>query len=148
MAEDSSSIMIALLPISSDSCRIELPHMTLVYAGEVADQKPGAINELAKDACSLAQLSHPLTLRTKGTEVFGGRGYDKEMDVIRLELTPELMAMRRFVDHWNASEYDFNPHVTIGEAGGGVPEIPSHIAFNKVCVGWGNDYLTFNLVYG
>ena len=145
MAEESSSIMIALLPINSDWCKIELPHLTLVFAGETKDHKPGEFNELAKDACLLATLTKPLTLRTDGTEVFGGRGYDEAMDVIMIKKTPELLAMRRVVEKWNKSEYDFNPHVTIGPAGNGISEIPSHIAFNRICVGWGDDYLHFNM---
>lgn len=147
MAENEPSVMIALLPITSDWCRIELPHLTLVYAGPVKDQKPAAFNELAKDASLLATLSRPLTLRTNGTDVFGGRGYDEQVDVIRLKPTPELMAMRRVVDHWDASEYPFNPHVTIGPVGQGLPDIPSHIAFNKLCVGWGDEYLHFAMSY-
>jgi 2'-5' RNA ligase len=145
--DHSSSIMIALLPINSDWCKIDLPHMTLVYAGEVKDQPPGAFNELAKDASLLATLSRPLTLRTNGTEVFGGRGYDDAMDVIRLRPTPELLSMRRVVERWNKSEYGFNPHVTIAPTGQGIPEIPGMIAFNKVLVGWGDEYLTFNMNY-
>lgn len=148
MAEEEKSVMIALLPINSDWCKIKLPHLTLVYAGLVADRKPGDFNEISKDASLLATLARPLTLRTFGTDVFGGRGYDAQMDVIRMKPSPELLAMRRIVEKWNASEYDFNPHVTIGPHGDGLPiDIPSHIAFNKVCVGWGDDYLTFNMTY-
>ncbi len=152
-ADNNSSIMIALLPIVSDWCKLDLPHLTLVYAGQIADQKPGAFNEMAKDASMLATLASPITLRTNGLDVFGGRNPDDPlgasdpmMDVIKLFPTPELMAMRRMVESWDASNFPFNPHVSIGPQGGGVPfPVPSCIAFNRVACCWGNDQLTFNM---
>ncbi len=143
--ENSDSVMIALLPINSDWCRIELPHMTLVYAGKIEDLGPNAFNELAKDASMIAALSRPITLRNVGTEVFGGwPGDDGEVNVFRLEPSTELLAMRRTVERWNASEHPFNPHVTIGPVGS-VVDTPTHIAFDRVLVGWGNEYLTFSM---
>lgn len=149
MADGDESAMIALLPVVSDWCRIDLPHLTLVYAGEVKELKPTDFNELAKDASMIAMLSSPITLRVMGTEVFGGRGYDDKMDVFRLQPIPELMAMRRTVDIWNASEYPFTPHVTVGPEGSSVQvEKPTYIAFNRIMVGWGKEQLIFSLKYG
>jgi 2'-5' RNA ligase len=142
MDDFSDSIMIALLPIVSDWCRQDLPHMTLVFAGETKNQKPGAFNEIAKDASMLAMLSNPFTVRTAGVEVFGDQ--DK-VDVIRLRPTPQLYAMRKVVEHWNASEFPFNPHLTIGPTGQPIREIPGMIAFDKVFVGWGSDQLVFSM---
>lgn len=138
------SAMICLLPIMDDWCKIKLPHMTLVYVGKITDLKPTTFNELAKDASSLATVTNPLTIRTTGVEAFGNWGNGGEVDVIRLQLTPELMAMRRFVNDWNASEYPFNPHCTVGPKGSAsmVP-IPPAIAFDRIAVGWGKDLVSF-----
>lgn len=151
MDPNSDGVMIALLPINSDWCKIECPHMTLVYAGKIGDQKADAFNALAKDASMLASLSRPITLRTAGAEIFGDTlakayGEDK-VDVIKLQPSPELLAMRRVVESWNASEFPFNPHVTVGPAGSLLPEMPTHIAFNKIMVGWGPEQLVFSLNY-
>src|SRR5688572_25809770 len=111
-------IMIALLPSHTEWCRQSTPHMTLVYAGLIEDHSPSAFNELAKDASALAMTNQPMTLRTKGLEVFGEGSVDSpKVDVILLEPNPELLAMRRLVEKWDASEYPFRPHVTIGPQG-------------------------------
>jgi 2'-5' RNA ligase len=143
--DHSEGVMIALLPVVSDWCKIELPHMTLVYCGKVSELKPLVFNELCKDASSLASISKPLTLRTTGVEVFGG-GEDEKVDVIRLQLTPELIGMRRFVHKWNASQYmEYKPHCTVGPQGSAYGEVPSYIAFDRVAVQWGEDLISFNM---
>lgn len=142
------SAMIALLPITTDWCKISLPHLTLVYAGDTTKLGPAAFNELAKDACSLAQLTRPITLEVTGKEQFGNWSDNPQdmVDVYRFRATPELLAMRRFVERWNASEFPFNPHVTIGPAGTSMnDQQPRLLAFNRILVGWGADYLTFNM---
>lgn len=145
MQDHSEGVMIALLPITSDWCQIELPHMTLVYCGKISDLKPSSFNELVKDASALAAISKPLTLRVTGCEVFGG-GEDERVDVLRLLLTPELASMRRFVEKWNASEYkEFKPHCTIGPAGQNYGPKPTYLAFDKICVEWGDEMVSFNL---
>lgn len=141
MMEDvSGSVMIALLPITTDWCRIELPHLTLVYAGETKDLKLTTFNELAKDASMLAVLSRPITLKVMGVEVFGD---EEKVDVLRLQPSPELWSMRRAVEHWNASEFPFNPHSTIGPAGMSSTDYPRYLAFNRILVGWGEEKLIF-----
>lgn len=141
------SVMIALLPIVSDWCHIELPHLTLVYAGEKDKLQASDFNAIAKDACSLAALSRPITLQVLNKEVFGNWTDDPldQVDVYRLRNSPELMAMRHLVEKWNASEFPFNPHVTIGPTGTIVETPPRYIAFDRVLVGWGKEYLTFLL---
>ncbi len=66
MDDFSDSVMIALLPTTSDWCHIELPHLTLVYVGEMDDLKPTVFNELAKDAAMLAMMARPITLNVIG----------------------------------------------------------------------------------
>lgn len=144
MDDNKGSAMIALLPITTDWCRIELPHLTLVYAGEIEDLQPGQFNEMAKDASALAMLSNSIHLKTKGTDVFGGEGEEK-VDVIKLQPSSELWAMRRAVENWDESEFPFNPHVTIGPIGSSMSleMMPGYIAFDRIMVAWGDEYLTF-----
>lgn len=137
----SATAMIALLPITSEWCKIDLPHMTLVFAGEVADMKPVDFNELAKDAMSIAMLSGSIQLRVKGVQVFGPD--DKRVNVLALQPTSELLAMRRVVESWDASEFPFSPHCTIGPIGTEIGYTPSAVAFDRVMAAFGNETLTF-----
>lgn len=144
MQDYNDSVMIALLPITTDWCKIRLPHMTLVYCGEIKDRKPGDFNDMAKDASALAAMSSPMMLKVTGVEVFG-EDTDK-VDVLRLQLTPELAAMRRFVEHWNMSQHPgFKPHCTIGMAGEPHGPLPNYLAFDRLCVYWGEEMINFNL---
>lgn len=138
----SDSVMIALLPITTDWCKIDLPHMTLVYCGEKQILGSSAFNELSKDACALAALSRPLTLQVTGRDLFGP---EDDTEVFTLRHTTELWAMRHAVEKWNASEFPFNPHVTIGPKGSIVPDSPRYIAFDRILVSYGNDQLTFSM---
>lgn len=142
MYDVKDSAMIALLPINSDWCKQELPHLTLVYAGKIQDFRPNAFNDLAKDTAALAMMCKTITLRAMGLDVFGD---EKKVDVIRLRNTPELMAMRRPVEIWNASEYPFNPHVTIGPVGELLEGYPGYIAFDRIMVTFGSESMTFRL---
>lgn len=145
MPDTKNSVMIALLPTTSDWCKIELPHLTLVYAGEVDTLRPGDFNSLAKEASSLAMVSHPLTLGVTGVEIFGD---EEKVDALTFHPSQELLAMRAIVEDWNASEFPFNPHATIGPVETFRPsivDIPSSLLFDKLMVGWGNDRLIFRL---
>lgn len=139
-ASTTDGVMIALLPSTADWCKIELPHLTLVYAGVKSDLKPTQFNELAKDTAMLAALSSGVGLRVIAREPFGDSG---EVDAFRLQPTTELWAMRRAVEKWNASEHPFNPHVTIGPAGTFVEFVPNAIYFDRMYLGWGEESLTF-----
>lgn len=141
-ASPSDGVMIALLPTSVDWCHIKLPHMTLVYAGVKEDLQPSSFNELAKDAASIAMLSSPIYLQVMGRETFGK---NKDTDIFKLRPTSELWAMRRTVEHWNASEFPFYPHVTIGPIGTYVEFPPRVIGFDRIMVGWGDEQLPFSL---
>lgn len=150
--DQQEGVMIAFAPTSDDWCQIDPPHLTLVYAGKRSDLSATDYNNLAKDAASLAMLTRPFSLRVTGVETFGGDD-DPLVRALRFRLTPELAAMRAFVDHWNKSQHrDFKPHCTIGPVGSGIsnPEYdreiyPRSVHFNRIMVGWGSDYLLFNL---
>lgn len=138
------SAMIALVPTTDDWCRQKCPHMTLVYAGELKDLNAGDFNALAKDACSLAMVTNPITLRVTGVDVFG-TDPDPKVDVLKLQPNAELLSLRHIVERWNASEHDFNPHCTIGPAGEYTQESPYALSFDKIMVGWGEEQLIFRM---
>ena len=143
MNDFSTSVMVALLPTTSDWCQIELPHLTLVYAGTIEELRSMDRNVLAKTAVSLAMTSKPITLFVKRLEVFGE---EDPVDVLTLVPTPELIAMRMILDSWNRSEYkDYKPHVTIGPAGSFDGDIPDTITFDRISVCWGSEHLTYSL---
>lgn len=142
-AQASDGVMIAFLPTTTDWCRQELPHMTLVYAGTKDQLQPGDFNSLAKDAASIALLYRPFMLEVTHLDVFGDA--DNKVDVLRFRLTPELMAARRMVERWNKSEHPFQPHATIGPVNGLPIAPPRMVGFNQIIVGWGEESLTFKL---
>lgn len=139
---DNEGVMIALLPTNTEWCKIDVPHMTLVYAGKKSEHPITSFNELAKDAASLAMMCSPIHLKVIGTDVFGSDDEEK-VNVLRFQPTPELMAMRHAVEDWNASEHPFRPHATIGPVSSFLPDIPLALYFDKIAVGWGDEYLTF-----
>lgn len=138
------SAMIALLPTTSDWCKIKLPHMTLVYAGEIPNLMPVEQNEMAKTALDLALACHKMTLVVMGVDVFGDA--DEKVEVLRLRHDPQLTAMRAVVEHWNASEHPFNPHCTVGPIGSTAEGIPDNLTFDRIAVGWGDDLLQYKLL--
>jgi 2'-5' RNA ligase len=144
--EYSDSVMVALLPMTTSWCNIALPHMTLVYAGEIKDLKQTDYNALAKDVASIAMLASPVTLQVLGVAQFGD-GVEK-VDALNLRSNSALLAMRNMVEQWNASNYPFNPHCTIGPVGSLKGMCPPYLAFDRIAVCWGSDLLTFWLNQG
>lgn len=136
------SVMIALLPMTSDWCSIDMPHMTLVYAGLTADLSQTDIMELEKDTAMLSIRTPPIALQVMSRETFGP---DKDTDVFLLKPTPMLLSMRKDVEQWNKSEFPFNPHVTIGPVGTVVNVVPTWIMFDQIMLAVGDEQLTFSL---
>lgn len=144
MKDFSNSVMLALLPTTSDWCRIDLPHMTLVSVGEIPDLRPTDHNELAKVALDFAMTCPVITLVVTGTAVFGE---EDKVEVLTLLPTPQLVAMRSMVEGWDSSNFPFNPHCTVGPVGSITPEnIPDSITFDRIAVGWGDSLLPFKLI--
>lgn len=141
-AHPKDGVMLALLPITTDWCKMPLPHMTLVYAGTVQDLQPSDFNELSKDASMLAALTIPLNLKVMGIKQMGDQ---VKVDALCIQPSTELWAMRRAVEQWNASQFPFTPHATIGPAGTGVDVMPRMLSFDRLYVGWGEECLTFRL---
>lgn len=143
MDDFKKSVMVALLPIGCGWSKIELPHLTLVYAGEIADLDPADFNKLAKDAASIALMNRPISLQVSDVEVFGE---EDKVDVLKFKSTSELEAMRHVVESWNQSEFPFRPHATMGPVGTRMlvqQQIPEYVTFDRVYVGWGEQSLTF-----
>lgn len=142
MDAPNTTAMIALLPISSDWCKIDLPHLTLVYAGKTDELPSTAFKDLCQDAAAIAQLSRPITLRVTGLDVFGPDG--ERVNVLKLLLTPELAAMRRSVEKWNRSEYtEYRPHCTVGPVHETAPIVPGMIAFDRILVAYNDEHVPF-----
>lgn len=138
------SVMIAFLPTNTEWCKMDLPHMTLVYAGPKSELAPADFSALVKDAASIAALTPPFGLSVQQLDVFGPD--DDRVNVLKLRITPELAALYRFVEHWNKSEFSFNPHATIGPATDLAPVYPpDSLWFDKVLVAWGEDQISFYL---
>ena len=142
----SQSVMIAFLPVNSDWCHIDLPHMTLVYAGLIDDLPPTEYNEMGKKVLDISRGSKPFTLNVLGPDVFGDD--EEPVDVLLLEETSDLKSLRAQVDHWNASDHPFSPHVTVGPLGSIEGNIPNRILFDRISLNWGdrgfNCYLSPN----
>jgi len=144
-----SSVMIALLPTTTDWCKIELPHLTLVYCGEIEDLSFMDHNELAKVGLDLALTCRTLSLEIMVSDVFGDDD-EKDVDVFLLRPTPQLLAMRDIVKGWNRSQHPFRPHVTVGPKGS-IEEwsidkiIPTSLVFDRVLVAWGNEHIVYSL---
>ena len=146
MNEFSQSVMIALLPTTQEWCHIELPHMTLVYVGEIPDLRVSTLPEISKDVYDLAKNFPSQTLTVLGVEIFG-KG-DDEVDVFRLFPTRELLQMRQEVERWNGSEYrQYAPHATIGPVGTAdrLESIPETLTFDRIVLSWGNENLMYML---
>jgi len=148
-ASASDGVMLAFLPTNSDWSRVDIPHMTLVYAGTVDTFSPTDLNNLAKDAASLALLASPFYLTVRGVVKLGPD--DDPVQALSFQATPDLWAMRKFVEKWNKSEFPFNPHATIGPYNAMstyVESVPRSVYFDRLYLGYGDEGLTFNLRRG
>lgn len=142
MKDYSDSAMIALLPMDASWSKLDLPHLTLVYAGEISKLKSSSYNEMAKTASSLALMTNSIMLVSAGVETFGT---DEPVDVLRFRPSQEILAMRTFVEEWNASEHPFSPHITIGPVGSAPQELPEMVYFNRVYLSYGEHNMTFKI---
>ena len=136
------SVMIALLPTSTDWCTLELPHVTLVYAGLVKDRKITDFNEIGKDTAALAMTNRKFGLAVMGVSTYGS---EEKVDALKLRPSPQLLSMRRLVERWNASEHSFSPHATIGPVGSLTVPTPKFLFFDRLIVTWGDSSMTMSL---
>jgi len=140
--QENTEGMIALLPTETGWCNIELPHLTLVYLGEISDFKVTSLNDLVKEVISASRSTKPLMLKVLKTEVFGD---DEKVDVFRLEETKELLTLRSRFEEYDGSEFPFRPHVTIGPAGGQAMAKPLVLTFDRILLAWGDRQFHYRL---
>ncbi len=143
MDNQGNSIMVAVLPKTSDWCKLELPHTTIVYGGEVASSKPTMFNELAKLASVVAESTSEFLAKVKGVETFGE---DEKVSVLVLEKTDELVRLRQKFEKWDDSDFTvYRPHATIGPEGTVINPVPLYLVFDRLAVVWGDQILSFRL---
>jgi 2'-5' RNA ligase len=154
--------MIAYLPANGDWCKQDLPHMTLVFAGETADLNDTDFNAMAKDAISAARVTGSFSLPVMSVDQLGEAG--EEVDALIFHPTPQLLVARKLVEGWNKSQFtDFLPHATIGPAGSANADqvfvntnnfgpgdrrgsvIPSSLYFDRIAAVWNDQKMVFNL---
>ena len=136
------SVMVALLPTTRDWTHLALPHLTLVYVGEIDAVRPTLYNELAKDAMTAADSFGNLDIPVVGVDEFGG-GDQPTVDALRLVPTTQLLALRRIFDRYNGSQWtEFDPHVTVGPVGSATV-VPDTILFDRISVCWGKEMVSY-----
>lgn len=156
--------MIAFLPTNGSWVKQDFPHMTLVYAGEIAGRDDSEYNAMGKDAISAARaVGGSFSLNVTTIETLGDAG--EEVDTLILYPTPQLLVARQIVEKWNKSEFtEFLPHVTIGPAGSAYAQrvvdrtedynypkrrdvLPTSIHFDRLAVCWGDSRAIFDLSF-
>jgi 2'-5' RNA ligase len=157
-----TTAMIAYLPANGDWCKQDLPHMTLVFAGETADLSETDYNAMAKDTISVARITGSFSLPVMSVDQLGDEG--EQVDALIFHPTPQLLVARKLVESWNKSQHtEFLPHATIGPAGSANAEqvfvntnnygpgdrrgsvIPSSLYFDRIGTFWGDQKMIFNL---
>jgi 2'-5' RNA ligase len=155
-----SDAIIAYLPEDGSWCKQDLPHMTLVYCGPIADRQETDLNAITKDAISAARVTGPFSLPVIGVEEWGEE--PERVDVLVLYPTPQLLVARNLVKKWDTGEFpDYKPHATIGPAGSAFANevnynnvasstyyrrqsLPDRLYFDRIIVTWGDKKLVFN----
>jgi 2'-5' RNA ligase len=160
----SDTAMVAFLPANAPWIKQDFPHLTLVYAGPIAERDRSEFNSMGKDGISAARaMRGSFSLNVVGVETLGDPG--EEVDALIMHPTPQLLIARKMVESWNNSEFkDFLPHVTIGPAGSAYASkgstnyedfsysnlrknvLPSSIFFDRLAICWGDDRLIFSLI--
>lgn len=145
MSDYDSSIMIALLPDKAGWVKQDLPHLTVVYAGEIPDAKRSLFGEMVSETTALGLSINPMRLWSSGVKQFGEG--DERVDVLTFETSPELLYVRQRVEKWSKSQYvNYNPHVTIGPVGSSeIEKLPRTVVFNKLLLAWGDRHFRYDL---
>jgi 2'-5' RNA ligase len=145
MNEKSQTGMISLLPMTSEWCKQEFPHLTLVYLGDISQTKQFVFMSIAKSVASMSMLSNPINLKTDGVEILGGQDSENPpVDVLRFSPSQELLAMRNFFEDLDSSEFTiFKPHVTLGPAGSFKETPPLMVIFDRIAISWADTTLPF-----
>lgn len=143
----SSGIMVCLYPVagSADWSKEEPPHLTLVYSGTVDDDAPPPQEALLIVARTIADT---YGVQTIPVDCMGKLGEKGEANVVHMECSPDLAAMRAALVGYSRSQYVvFKPHVTIDNDGdeGGMDDAPETITFDRIAVHYGEDVTVYPL---
>ena len=108
-------------------------HLTLVWAGDVADSS--AVAALSIIGASWARTNGAFVARVMGMALFGENHNEP---VLLVELTPEIALLRASVQQYNKSEYkEYRPHVAIPGLTAKVRNLktrPKHLYFNQMAL--------------
>lgn len=136
--------MIALIPENFYLTNVEFPHCTLVYLGRVENKPHAKYRELLQVTSGLATITRSFRARVSGEDVFGPT--QDRVKVLKLQLTPELYAMRSFVERFNESEYEeYLPHITVGPWNIELYDHPNAVRFDRLALCWGESKTFFRL---
>ena len=140
MSKYNDDVMVALLPVETQWCKLPLPHLTIVYAGLITNIQPYEKNELLKAALMVAKTTRPIELNVLSLTVFG------DFDVLTVDQTPTATQIRTTFSPWNASDFrDWKPHVSAGPAGSFSGTMPHKLHFDRILVAWGDDHTVYPL---
>lgn len=146
MDEFEQSVMVALLPTTTNWCKIDFPHVTIIYAGEIPELNPSLRNDLAKQALSVTTSFPPLVVDVLAVDEFGS---EEMVDVLLLRPTPELNYFYNKFKMWdNGGHPTFKPHATIGPMGSAKDQVPNVLILDRICVSWGKENLVYALGTG
>lgn len=137
------SVFVAWLPVETEWCKQDLPHSTIVYAGSMSDLKPMDKNSMIKLAMAVASMTYGFMVKVRGIATFGPE--DAQVMVLKLDEIPVLTKVRSLFESWNASEFPYSPHATVGPVGSEIEELPMYLTFDRILVGWGEDHHIFKL---
>lgn len=137
------SVFVAWLPVEAEWCKQDLPHSTIVYAGDTSNLTAMDKNSMLKIAMAVASMSYGFMVKVRGIATFGPE--DDQVMVLKLDQIPFLNKVRSLFESWNASEFPYNPHATVGPVGSEIEDFPMYLTFDRILVGWGEDHHIFKL---
>jgi 2'-5' RNA ligase len=116
----------------------ETAHMTMVWAGDVADS--GVLAALGIVGANWARHNRAFGAKVMGLALFGEKHNEP---VLLVELTAQIAMLRAAVQQYSQSEYtEFRPHVAIPGLTSKVRNTktrPKHLYFNQMAL-WAGEH--------
>jgi 2'-5' RNA ligase len=136
--------MVALFPTETAWCHIKIPHVTIIYLEDVDSLESDVFYEISKKVSDLALVTKVFSEKVTGIEVFGE---DERVEVLRLNKGPRLLEFKNLLTIWDFGSFpDFKPHATIGPIGSSDQNPPLILTFDRIAIGWGDDYFVFRFI--
>lgn len=138
------SIMVALLPKGETGSKLELPHLTVIYGGEIPEMTARETFDLIGTFISVMDGTPIPPLKVTGLEIFGD---DEKVEVLTFASNPELDRLRTIFEPHHKSQYkEFKPHLTMGPVGSvRNKNLPDTVEFNRLILAFGDRKITENL---